>query len=313
MASYLLRSAVTPILPWESDPEESRRFKRILVSLLVACLLLSIIIPFIPIEKPRNRQTTIPPRLVKMVLEQKKVVKPPPPPEVKKEEEKKPEEEKVKEPEKKEEKKPEEKKPEVKKTAKEVAKKHIAVFDALADLRDPDDMQDLRKNQSLSNDTGQAATVTRSIISKKATQGSGGIKVATASRSSGTGTLAGQNTTKVKSEIGNAVENTKRKTRSGNAVRSSENIQLGFEKHKQAIFALYHRALRKDPGLQGRVNFRLTILPNGTVSKCSIESSELNNPALEKRLVARIKRIKFGAMDVTVWNSTYLINFLPNS
>ena len=173
-------------------------------------------------------------------------------------------------------------------------------------------MQDLKQNQSLSNDTGQAAKVTRSLITKKATQGSGGIKVATASRSSGTGALAGQNTTNVKSEIGQAVENTKRKTKSGALKRSDENIQLAFEKHKQAIFRIYNRAVRKDPTLQGRVNFRLTILPDGSVSKCSIVSSELNNPELEKRLIARIKRIKFGAMDVATWNSTYLMNFFPS-
>jgi len=308
MTSYLLRPVVTPILPWEKDEKETQRFYRVLIVLLVVSLLLSILIPFLEVPKPdRNQRTSIPPRLVKMVLEQKKVVKPPPPPEVPKEEEKKPEEIE-KEPEK----KPEEPKPVEKKSAKEVAKKHIAVFDALADLRDPDDMQDLAKNQSLSNDSGKAATVTRSLITKKATQGSGGIRVATASKSSGTGSLAGQNTTNVKSDIGDAVENSKRRTKSGSLKRSSENIQLAFEKYKPQIFALYHRALRKNPSLQGRVNFRLVIQPNGKVSSCTIESSELNDPELEKRLIARIKRINFGAMDVEVWNETYLINFFPS-
>ncbi|TQV77082.1 AgmX/PglI C-terminal domain-containing protein [Aliikangiella marina] len=311
MASYLLRSVVNPILPWEKDQEETSRYYRILVALLVASLILSIIIPFLEVEKPdRNRATSIPPRLVKMVLEQKREVKPPPPPEVI-EEEPEPEPE----PEKAEEEKPKEPepKPEPKKeTAKEVAKKHIAVFDALADLRDPDDMQDLRKNQSLSNDAGQAQTVTRSLITKKATSGSGGIQVATASRSSGTGSLAGQNTTNVESEIDDALENTKRVTKSGSLKRSSENINLAFESHKGAIFTLYQRALRKDPSLQGRVNFRLTIDPSGKVTQCSIDSTELNNPALEKRLIARIKRINFGALDVAVWEGTYLINFFPS-
>lgn len=305
MASYLLRPIINPVLPWEKDEQESSRFNRIVLLFLAVALLLSAIIPFLEVEKPNRKTTTIPPRLVKMVLEQKKEVKPPPPPEIPKEEEK-PEEKKP------EEKKPEEKKPEEKKTAKEVAKKHMAVFDALADLRDPDDMQDLKKNQSLSNDTGQAAKVTRSLITKKATQGSGGIAVSTASRSSGTGTLAGQNTTNVKSEIGSAIANTKRRTKTGTLKRSSENIQLVFEQHKPAIFTLYQRALRKNPGLQGRVVFRLTILPNGSVSKCSIDSSELNDAALEKRLIARIKRIKFGAKDVATWNDTYMINFFPN-
>ncbi|MGX5173755.1 AgmX/PglI C-terminal domain-containing protein [Aliikangiella sp. IMCC44653] len=314
MASYLNSSMLTPILPWENDEVESSRFFRILLVLLIVSILFGAVVPFIDVVKPdRDRAASIPPRLVKMVLEKKKEVKPPPPVEQPKEE---PIEEPKEEPkeEKKEEPKPEKQpeKVEPKNTAKEVAKKHIAVFDALADLRDPDDMQNLKENKSLANDTGQAAQVTRSVITKKATQGSGGIKVATASQSSGTGRLAGQNTTQVKSDIDEAVSNTQVKSASGALKRSSENIQLEFEKNKPAIFALYHRALRKDPSIQGRVSFRLTIQPDGRVSSCEIESSELNNPALEKRLVARIKRINFGAAQVATWNSTYVINFFPS-
>jgi outer membrane biosynthesis protein TonB len=301
MASYLLRPIVNPILPWEKDEQETSRFNRILVAILFFTLILSAIIPFITIEKPdRSKPTSIPPRLVKMVLEQKKKeVVPPPPVEIPKEEEKEPE------------KKPEEPKPE-KKTAKEVAKKHIAVFDALADLRDPDDMQDLKNNQSLSNDQGKAATVTRSLITKNATQGSGGIKVATASRSTGTGALAGQNSTNVKSEIGEAVANTKRVNKSGVSKRSSENIQLAFDKYKSQIDSLYQRALRKDPTLQGTVTFNLEILADGSVTKCSIAASQLNNPELEKRLIRRIKKINFGSLNVAVWKNSYTINFFPS-
>ena len=312
MASYLLRSIIDPILPWDIDEQESSRYNKILIVLLVLSLILSIIIPYIEVEKPdRNKRTTIPPRLVKMVLEQKKKeVKPPPPIEQPKEEEPEPEPEKEEEKPKEEE--PPKPEPE-KKTAKEVAKKHIAVFDALADLRDPDDMEDLRNNQSLSNDTGKAAEVTRSLITKNATQGSsGGIRVATASKSSGTGTLAGQNTTNVKSEIGSAVANLERKDRSGNTKRSSENIQLAFEKAKPRIFSIYNRALRKDPSLQGTVTFKLTIMPNGTVSKCTITKSDLNNPELEKRIIRQIKKMKFGAMDVATIEIDYPINFFPS-
>lgn len=309
MASYLLRSIVNPILPWDKDEEESSRFTKILLTGLGLAILLIVILEIIDIEQPKHKRTVIPERLVKIVLEKKKIVKPPPPPEIKKEEKK---EEEKKPEEKKEEPKPEEPKPVEKKTAKEVAKKHIAVFDALADLRDTDIVEDLKSNQSLSNDTGKAATVTRSLITKKATQGSGGIKVATASRSSGTGSLKGQNSTQVTSDIDVAVNNTKRVTKSGNLKRSTENIQLVFEKYKSQIFSQYNRALRKDPSLQGRVNFRLVIKPDGTVSQCTIESSELNNPDLEKRLISRIKRINFGAMNVETWNDTYLINFFPS-
>ena len=304
MASTL-NMTFDPVLPWEKNPEEVNRFLKILAACLAFAILVTSIIPFLEVEEiDRTKRTTIPPRLVKMVLEQKKIVEPPPPPP--------PEPKEEKEPEKEPEKVKEEPKPEEKKTAKEIAKKHIAVFDALADLRDLSDIDDLKNNQSLSNDNGQAAKVTRSLITKKATQGSGGIRVASASSSSGVGALRGQNRTKVTSNIGDAVANTKRKTRDGTSKRSDENIQLVFEKSKPAIFALYHRALRKNPALQGRVVFRLTIASNGKVTKCSVQSSERDDPALLKRLVAKIKRVNFGAQNVAVWNDTYLINFLPS-
>jgi len=306
MASYLLRSLVDPILPWDVDEAESNRYITILVVLLVLSIALSVVIPFIEVEKPdRDKRTSIPPRLVKMVLEQKKKeVKPPPPP-VEEPKEEEPKEEEPKKEEKKEEPKPE-------KNAKEVAKKHIAVFDALADLRDQDDMDELKKNKSLSNDQGEQAKVTRSLITKNATQGSGGIQVATASRSSGTGSLAGQNTTNVKSEIGDAVANLERTDRSGNSTRSSENIQLAFDKNSAAIYRLYQRALRKNPSLKGTVKFRLVIQPSGKVTKCEVVASELDDQELLKRIVSRIKRINFGALDVAVWDDTYLMNFFEN-
>lgn len=307
MANYR-NMAFDPILPWEPNSEEISRFIKILVGCLLFAILITSIVPFLtPKTIDRTKPTTIPPRLVKMVLEQKKIVEPPPPPPEEVEPEEEPEPEPEKEPEKLEEEKPKEVE-----TAKEVAKKHIAVFDALADLRELDDVADLQDNKSLSNDTGKAAEVSRSLITKKATEGSGGIKVASASKSSGVGTLRGQNVTKVTSEIDSAIENTKRKTRDGNSKRSDENIQLVFEQSKPAIFALYHRALRKNPSLQGRVVFRLTIDPSGKVSKCSVDSSELDDPALLKRLVSKIKRINFGAQNVATWNDTYLINFLPS-
>lgn len=306
MATYQ-NFSFDPVLPWETNPEETKRFFKILGFCIAFAILITSIVPFLSVNKgDRRKATTIPPRLVKMVLEQKKIVEPPPPPpEPEKEKEPEPEKEpeKVKEP---------EKIPE-KKNAKEVAKKHIAVFDALADLRDMSDIDDLKNNKSLSNDNGQAAKVTRSLITKKATQGSGGIRVASASRSSGVGALRGQNHTKVTSGIGDAVANTKRATRDGKQRRSDENIALAFEKSKPAIFALYHRALRKNPSLQGRVVFRLTIAPNGKVTKCSVDSSELDDKALLKRLISKIKRINFGAQPVVIWNDTFLINFLPSS
>ena len=83
--------------------------------------------------------------------------------------------------------------------------------------------------------------------------------------------------------------------------------------HRQALYTLYKRALRRDPTLAGRIVFALTIEPSGRVSRCTIVSSELKNPRLERRLRARIRSFDFGAEDVPVLETRYPLEFLPGS
>ena len=85
-----------------------------------------------------------------------------------------------------------------------------------------------------------------------------------------------------------------------------------FDKNKGAIFALYNRALRRDPTLEGKLVLRLTIAPSGQVTACEIVSSELNDPELEQRLVQRIKLFRFEARDdVEPITTTKPIDFFP--
>jgi len=96
------------------------------------------------------------------------------------------------------------------------------------------------------------------------------------------------------------------------ASRSIEDLQLVFDKNKGAIYTIYNRALRRDPSLQGKVVLKLTIAPSGRVTQCTIVSSELNNPKLERKLVARVKLFRFGKKKVDVMVTTYPIEFLPS-
>ena len=52
---------------------------------------------------------------------------------------------------------------------------------------------------------------------------------------------------------------------SGKASRSIEEIKLVFERNKGAIYAIYNRALREEPSLQGKVVLELKIAPSGEV------------------------------------------------
>jgi periplasmic protein TonB len=85
-----------------------------------------------------------------------------------------------------------------------------------------------------------------------------------------------------------------------------------FERHKGAIYAIYNRALREDPTLQGKVVVELKIAPSGEVTSCRVVSSELKTPEVEQKLLARIRQFDFGAKDVDQMVVTWPVDFLPS-
>ncbi|WP_036229674.1 TonB family protein, partial [Methylibium sp. T29-B] len=102
------------------------------------------------------------------------------------------------------------------------------------------------------------------------------------------------------------------KSGSGKASRSIEEIKLVFERNKGAIYALYNRALREDPSLQGKVVLELKIAPAGDVVGVRIVSSELHASELEGKLLARVRQFDFGAKDVEQMVVSWPVDFLPS-
>ena len=291
-----------PILPWTAT-EHDRRFRRFVLLSLLLCLIIGLIVPFLPRPEPVQKELKdVAPRLAKLILEKKKAPPPPPPkPKAKKPEPKKKEVAKKPKPQ-----------PKKKEAARKKAERTglLAMRDELADLRDSFNVDKVKK--PLSRKVENAAPQANSqILTAKATKGSGGINTQQLSRATGGKQLANRTTTGVSSTIG-AGAPAERRTRSGQVARGEEEIELVFQRNKSAIFSLYNRALRRDPGLQGKVVLELTITPDGRVSKCRIVSSELNNPALEHKLVSRIKLFRFSAKDVATITVTYPIDFLPS-
>jgi TonB family protein len=134
------------------------------------------------------------------------------------------------------------------------------------------------------------------------------------SRNTGGTTIAGRTTTQVASPVAGLEQQAggaRRTGSSGKASRSREEIELVFDRNKGAIFALYNRALRNDPTLEGKLVLRLTIAPNGQVTFCEIVSSELGDPELERKLVLRVKQFRFEARDVEPVTTTKPIDFFP--
>ena len=98
---------------------------------------------------------------------------------------------------------------------------------------------------------------------------------------------------------------------SGKAARSQEEIELVFDRNKGAIYALYTRAMRERADLQGKMVLQLTISPAGEVTDCTMLSSELNDPDLEHKIVARVKLFRFEPKDVEPITARKTIEFFP--
>jgi TonB family protein len=102
------------------------------------------------------------------------------------------------------------------------------------------------------------------------------------------------------------------KARAGvGASRTDEEIQIVFDRYKASFYRLYNRELRNNPTLQGQMVLRLTIEPDGSVSMCVLQSSDMNAPELAAQVVSRVRTMNFGAKDVQALTIVYPIDFLP--
>lgn len=303
-------------LPWSSTEEEDGRFKAILLLVCLSVLLLGLLIPFLSVpEIEREKLEKLPPQLAKILLEKKKQPLPPPKPKAKpkprKVEKAKPKEK----PKPKPKSKPEPKPVELVKQAREKASHSglMALQDDLAEMRESLDVSAV-SSQPLSKGGSKARQTDRSLITSKSTATSGGINTDEMNRNTAGGELASRQTTQVEAPAAaQAAERQSRASRAegGMPRRSEESIRSVLDQNKGAIYAIYNRALRKDPSLEGKITVKVEIAANGSVVSCKVISSEMNNAKMERKLVSRIKLINFGAQDVAQTVFNYTFDFLP--
>jgi TonB family protein len=341
-----------PVLAWAGVPEDDRRYRRILHTVLAVVAIFCLLLLLMP--KPvvdRAKPPELPPRVAKLMLERE----PPPPPKPQPKAEKdpaipapgpdatkpqpKPEPSKAAPV-------PEARVPQPNRPPGEVdaARRKaagvglLAMKDQLAELRGAPVAVQLNQNikQGPGVGTGvgvgvgagtDAGTPDRAMITSNAAGGSGGINT-------GGGGLAGRATTLVEGVAGGGggggaggggaggkgsgglggggAGGTLQRAAGGKASRSIEEIKLVFERNKGAIYAIYNRALREDPSLQGKVVVKLTIAPTGEVTDVRLESSDLKSPDLERKLLARIKQFDFGSKAVEQMVVSWPVDFLPS-
>ena len=300
-------------LPWTIGAGQEKKFQRLLGIVFIAVALLGLVWPFLPTPEPDPYEVEeIPPRIAQLLLEQQPPPPPPQPPEPEPEPEPDdPEPEQVveKEPE------PEPEPVDTTEIAREKAQAALMPFaEDLSQLVDKDLLDSVADDRPLTASVGEAERNERSMITSKAGTASSGINTAGLSRNTGGTGIAGRSTTQVSSPVaglGQSAGGARRTGTSGKASRSREEIELVFDKNKGAIFALYNRALRQDPTLEGKLVLRLTIAPSGEVTFCEVVSSELGDDDLERKLVQRVKLFRFEAKDVEPITTTKPIDFFP--
>lgn len=288
-------------LPQAVNGPEERRFRRTLIVGIGIWLLLVLVVEQVP--KPERSKELNVPESVKIMMQA-----PPPKPIEKKKPEEKPkvEDQPTPEPVK------------DKEVAKKQAQKEIdKIKDQLAALQDVLKLAEPLTDVPLDTKVDGPTKVDRTLIASNVKGGASGINTAsigTGVKGEG-GAIGTYSASRVKDVKSIAEENKDsravRAGSSGKATRSREEIDLYLDRNKSALYALYNRAVRENPDLQGVVVVKLTIMPSGEVSDCRVNSSELKNEDFEKKLCQRIKLFRFESKDVETMELTKPFSFFP--
>ena len=295
------------IMPWARGGEDDDRFHKTLAAALLLSLLLGGVFPMInlPIPDPWEAEE-IPERLTQLIREEPPAPPPPQQPQTRPEEQ--------------EAKLAKESKPEAKpKKAPDPApasKGILAFREKFSSLADGKTSARLGASATIRK-SGSAATgrPQRSLLTTDGPGASVGIDVGKLSRNVGSGGdgIEGVAIARVTSGIAPLGAGSDRPLSDGPGLsRTDEEIQIVFDRHKAQLYRLYNRELRKNPTLQGQMVLRLTIEPDGSVSACSVQSSDMDSPGLSAKVVGRVKTFDFGAKDgIPAITILYPIDFLP--
>src|SRR6185369_14228646 len=167
------------------------------------------------------------------------------------------------------------------------------------------------------DDAGRPSSL--STLATNTPGSSGGIDVGSLNRSvgggggrgGGGGGIAIARATSAIASIGGGGDRPKARGGLGPS-RTDEEIQIVFDRYKASFYRLYNRELRNNPALQGKMVLRLTIEPDGSVSMCALQSTDMIAPDLATQVVNRVRTINFGAKEgVQTVTIVYPIDFLP--
>ena len=295
------------VMPWTRGGEDDERFRKALATSLLFGLLFGLLLPLIDLPLPDPWEVTeVPERLTRLIQEER----PLPPPVLP---ETRPAEQKL----------PEESKPITEEATPEAAPKQKVKSKGLLAFREKfsalaaNKASDRLGAQARLTGSGEAASgrPERSMVATQAPGSSGGINLAALSRDVGGGggeQLEGVQVARATSSIASIGGSERPLSDGPGPGRTDEEIQIVFDRHKAALYRLYNRELRRDPTLKGQMVLRIRIEPDGSVSLCDLQATDMNAPQLSTQVVARVRTFDFGAKDgVPAITILYPIDFLP--
>jgi hypothetical protein len=314
------REAIVPyvvaMMPWARGGDDDVRFRKSLAASLLLALLLGAVLPLVDLPiRERFVADELPDRMTRLVREERPLPPPIPVQEVKPldvEKEVAPVEELAEtvQP------TPQEVAPQQPKKPNAGSQGILAFREKFSGLAKAKASDRLGANARISN-SGDAPSgaPTRSMVTSNAAGGSGGINLASLSRSTGGGGgegFEGVDVVQATSSIGTGGGSDRPLSGGPSAGRTDEEIQIVFDRHKSALYRLYNRELRNNPTLRGQMILKMTIEPDGSVSICTLQSSDLKSKTLSAQVVARVKTFDFGAKEgIAPVSILYPIDFLP--
>jgi outer membrane biosynthesis protein TonB len=301
-------------MPWTWGGEDDRRFQKSLLGALAVCLLLALVVFLIRLPELRTLEAALPEQVLHITMAlprppPPRVLPPPPPKPIVQKTVVNPTPQKSQQPPTEEPVKPAVEEP---KPAGLLAFKQR--LSALAQTQvDPA----LGAQAHINNADSSSGSPQRSMLSTTAPGSSGGINLAAVSSGLGAGggaergVIHGGGLTHATSGIGSGAAASRPVSGGPGPGRTDEEIQIVFDRHKAQLYRLYNLELRRDPTLQGKIILRLTIEPDGTVSMCQQQATNMNAPQLSAQVVERVKTFNFGAKSVPPVTIVYPIDFLP--
>jgi hypothetical protein len=309
------------VMPWTRGGEDDDRFRRALRAALAASLLFALVVPWIelPVHPPEEAAIEVPERVVRLMMESRPLP---------------PRQEVVPRPA--EEKPPVAQQPVPQPPPKPSAgpgkgpgegpgagpAKGLLAFREQLSVDVEPQLSRLGSQARVSTAGAASGVVQRSMVTSLAPGSSGGINLAELSRGVGGGggsgggpAIAGVQIARATSSIGGGGGGRSSQSVGGGGAtpgRTDEEIQIVFDRHKAGLYRLYNRELRRDPTLKGQIILRLRIEPDGSVSICEVQGTDMDAPNLAGQVVERVRGFDFGAKEgIAAVTILYPIDFLP--